>query len=501
MPREKIGQIRSVILHAEDLLNCSYEDLARMFLARYLQIEHPFNDIDMIRKTFIEQVLLDIKNGNLKIDNSPFKKAEEVPTLFEKFIEFIVFKVLHLHYEPKAVYYKIYSECFRQTRTIHNNIKNLNNDIHSLKNKLKKYKETSKSQNITPDDIQQTNTDIELAKHLLEQNESTLKEIGKFLIDKPTLNRIIFTKCLTPLFYRQDPPRFYNFHGNEKLLKKRDWKGLIYEFTKHFGSELTPEHFNSLNFEGLSTELSNLMTKKKLVNDIKTNVREHHITLKKEREITDCVNSYKDGYELSAAHLVPAIIEGLCHELCQELGLNSDKVGLRAKLKMVSERAYLDIFDYEFLIFMLTVYRNQMAHGGSLADGEYKYIPKLMMLALHRFTNHIIWNVGTPSNIRLFHLQQILKIDINDFRRIDRTIQLLILLEKQKIPAFYNVEKEIEVLKSLLNSRTYISHIKNIYEDKDISPEINRIKLTMMLNKNGVKGIDFKKYAKKKKTK
>ncbi len=500
MPKEKLSLIRRELLYQTNFIVSSYEELTESFLEKYLRIKNPYTNLEKTRQSFITKINHDVNSGNLKAENKPFKSKSEVPRYFKQFVKFISLKVLHLQHEPKTIYSNIYNYCNHQAEQIKSNIENLNTALKTLNTKEQKsIEENNNAGDNSDSEIHQIKIDIELIKHLLEQNNLTLEEIGLFLLNQEKISTIVRGKCISPQSYESLSNPWYTFHENEYLLQKRDWKELIFNFIWYFPYPIREEYFLSLNPNGLREELLNVITKEKLYKEIVAGISKHHLTNKKSKLIFDCINSYKDGYELSAAHLVPAIIEGLIYELCIELdikqkSLKNQTAGLRAKLKMLSEKNSLDIFDYEFLMFIMTIYRNQMAHGGNLSDGEYQYIPVLLMLMLHRFINVIIHKIRTPLNIRLYYLNKINDYnDPNDFRRMYAVI-FFVLEDKVAIPEIYNKDSEVNAAYSMLHTKSYISFIKNILDDEEITSLIDRVELIKILAKNKVKGIDFKMY-------
>jgi hypothetical protein len=499
MPKEKVSLIRRELLYQPNFITSSYEELTESFLEKYLRIKNPYTNLAKTRQSFITKINDDVNSGNLKAENKPFKSKSEVPHYFKQFVQFISLKVLHLKHEPKTIYSNIYNYCNLQAEQIKSNIENLNTDLKTLKNKEQKSTGVNKAGD-NDIEIHQIKIDIALIKHLLEQNNSTLEEIGLFLLNQKKITTIVRTYCISPQFYESLPNSWYTFHENEYLLQKRDWKKLIFHFIQFFPYPIREDYFLSLNPTGMRTELLNVMSKEKLCNEILESTSKHHITNRKKAIISDCVNSYKDNHEIAAANLVPAIIEGLIYELCIELkikdkGLINQKLGLGAKLKMLSEKNSMGIFDYEFLMFILTIYRNQMAHGVNLSSGEYQYIPILLMLMLHRFVNEIIHKINTPLNISLYYLNRIKSYkDSNDFRKMYDIMSYL--MEEKVIPPIYNKENEVKAVHSILHSQDFLNFIKKVLDNPEISATVDRKKIVEVLAKNKVKGIDFKKYRK-----
>lgn len=135
--------------------------------------------------------------------------------------------------------------------------------------------------------------------------------------------------------------------------------------------------------------------------------RENAYLLRKAEVIDHIVERFTARDYISLSHIVPPLIEGTFHSICDSLGLRAAKL-MKAALNQVVDRIkeQTDAIGMEYLLFLMPIRRNLIAHGRELdvtyrefAIGFLVDIDLLLIVAKHRTLpwNNLLRIVRQPS--------------------------------------------------------------------------------------------------------
>lgn len=176
-------------------------------------------------------------------------------------------------------------------------------------------------------------------------------------------------------------------------------------------------------------------------------IQDHHILDARKEILNETLNIYQAGSKMMFATAVPSIIEGILHDLCILVGEQENNLlreGFQYKLDKLQE--YLGIeLHYEYYSFRFRLFRNKVSHG-RLTKKDVDELADLLLLDLYQ-----ICKLVSTDKLNLNHKRFVIhelnqNLAVPDFKYL---MQYL-LLDNIEIPAFYQLEEQIEEVEKLI---------------------------------------------------
>lgn len=159
---------------------------------------------------------------------------------------------------------------------------------------------------------------------------------------------------------------------------------------------------------------------------------------------------------------VPSIIEGIFHDLCILIGEKENnllKEGFQYKLDKLHGYLGTEMY-YEYYSFRFRLFRNKVSHG-RLSKTDVDELADLLLLDLYQICR-IVYSDRLDMNHKRHVVDELNKnLAKPDYKYLMRYI----LLDKIKIPAFYNLEKQIEEIEKLIIGNDFWNYLDEQVKD------------------------------------
>lgn len=191
--------------------------------------------------------------------------------------------------------------------------------------------------------------------------------------------------------------------------------------------------------------LTKYIVDEKIIFSFNNLIQDYHILDARKEILNETLNIYQVGSKMMFTTAVPSIIEGILHNLCILVGEQENNLlreGFQYKLDKLQE--YLGIeLHYEYYSFRFRLFRNRVSHG-RLTKKDVNELADLLLLDLYQICK-LVSTDKLDLNHKRFVIHELNQnIAVPDFKHL---MQYL-LLDNIEIPAFYQLEEQIEEVES-----------------------------------------------------
>jgi hypothetical protein len=470
MAKESLNKIKvknfSVIVEKLEenglLYRCDFSQLAKHFLLNFLDINKIFQaDFTVIRDKYLENIEFESMKKEVNKECDSFmdeiqrKRIQDIENACRSesdFYKFICKEYLHLNNEPKDELLTAYTEARKDIIEIDNNIENIQNLI-----------ETIKKNNVTIEKQEK----IPILEYYKKHNEQAKEDVYDFLknkIEKYALYRS-YENSLSSGFLRIANNLKYQYSWKRKAYKPHYPDDLI----NKFGELLVPE-YRSLSeiYHNNKKEFRNYLTKyisdNQIIQSIKDLLYRHYILNIREDIVLEALNIYQNGAKIMFANAIPTIIEGIFHDLCILIGEDDNQLlnnGFQYKLEKLKNILGHEMC-YEYYAFRFRLFRNKVAHG-RMTKTDVEKMSDLLLLDLYHICK-LVFSSKIELNKKLSLIE---KINNNSTSPEYNDILKYILLDKIKIPSFYNLTDKLSVIDNIINSDVFWNFINEEFKKED----------------------------------
>lgn len=175
-------------------------------------------------------------------------------------------------------------------------------------------------------------------------------------------------ECLTysyrfrnPITFNYDPHYLkeidYRFH----LLPAPNYRQAIGQIRDWYEQRHVSDEFN---------QISEAYIQRNIAPELKNASLYNHFISNKRECVVHILERFQSQDYISLAHILPSIIEGVFHDICESIGLKAailEKASLTDALKTIQATA--NPIGIEYMLFIFPIRRNRIAHGRNLDEG------------------------------------------------------------------------------------------------------------------------------------
>ncbi|WIF60556.1 hypothetical protein QN095_13025 [Enterobacter cloacae] len=152
--------------------------------------------------------------------------------------------------------------------------------------------------------------------------------------------------------------------------------------------------------------------------------------------------------------MLPMQIEGIFHDICSEIGIDESRLDISSindKLRILQNNI-LNFIYFEYYSFKFPVIRNIVAHG-KLVEADLEQEAILLILDLLP-----VCEMSVSQDIPVFKKIKLINASLNnDFKSLIEYVEL----KDVFVPAFYNLDNDILIVESKLQSNEFWAYLRN----------------------------------------
>ncbi|QCE29022.1 hypothetical protein [Enterobacter bugandensis] len=179
-----------------------------------------------------------------------------------------------------------------------------------------------------------------------------------------------------------------------------------------------------------------------------------HIINKRRDVLSAIISHYLNRDYVSVVNMLPMQIEGIFHDICSEIGIDESRLDISSindKLRILQNNI-LNFIYFEYYSFKFPVIRNIVAHG-KLVEADLEQEAILLILDLLP-----VCEMSVSQDIPVFKKIKLINASINnDFKSLIEYVEL----KDVFVPAFYNLDNDILIVESKLQSNEFWAYLRN----------------------------------------
>jgi hypothetical protein len=426
------------------IFRLNFHQISKRFLTPFLSV-NPFSvDFDVLKVEYLLQVGYkiteeNIENGSLQtsINKKLRQELEAALQNEESFHKYICKHYFDLVKEPKEALLDAFNRAQSDINTIDNTLLNIQNKLVEIE----KRKDTNEMQTHKP-----------ILSYYRDHNQIAKDEILRFMKDE--IQQYALSGCyghslLSSLMGRVP----YNYHWNPKSFTPSEPNVLLNKFEilsiQELGDLVKMDREDKDRFQEYVTEF---IHREEIIFDIREWLDRHHVLNQRKEIIQDALSLYQSGAKSMFSLVIPAIIEGVFHDLCLLTGETENDLlqhGLKHKLECL-HRTLGTFLYYEYYAFSFRLFRNKAAHG-RLSKQDVNEVADMLLLDLYHVCK-LVFSDRFKLNHKLFVIDELNKTLANpDYKYL---IEYL-LLSKTEVPSFYQVDAKTQEAEKLLGSEGF----------------------------------------------
>ncbi|KIP26660.1 hypothetical protein P4V71_25935 [Bacillus thuringiensis] len=256
----------------------------------------------------------------------------------------------------------------------------------------------------------------------------------------------------------------YPFRGNEKEYKITVFAGLDYKFNHMTIMENLELKSNYIHDKKKFHDLVDIyINSNDFCNDILSIIEGNHI-LNKRVMIKKAIDVYIEGRMELFCQIIPLQIEGLIYDYCIELGISPSKIDRVPFDKKLEELVAIDknFKCHEYFMYDFIELRNTAAHGRLHDDMNYKDTANMLILDLLYLCKFVNSSSATAVNRMIKLVKEIERENtLNDEWDAEyKVLEFINEYRKERLPTFYDTNKEIQKIVEYAHSEDFIKYIK-----------------------------------------
>jgi len=430
-------------LKEEDLIfRCSFAQIAKHFLGNFLPVNTFAADFTTLKESYVDIVKTD-KKPALKIGDKEMLLEDDIPEKEQQFYKYICKKYLDLQKEPKEALLDAYEQAIQDFKEIDETLINIQSRLDEI---------TKKND---PLEIQEEKPLLYYYQKHNQEAKDTILHFLKYDIKQYALSESYEQSFLSAFILRIP----YNYRWNPKMYKPRTPN----IFDNKFGELLLEEHRDLEKLyrndrPAFNSYLAHYITEQDILFSITDLLHKHHVLAQRAETINEALFIYKQSAKIMFTSAAPTIIEGIFHDLCLMAGIPENELmqsssGFQFKLDKLNDLLGLPL-SYEYYSFQFRLLRNKVAHG-RLSKTDVNEMADLMLLDLLHVCK-LVFNTKFGLNQKLFLIDELYKT-----REKPEYKYLLeyILLDKVKIPSFYELDEKMKAVEALIEDESFWSFL------------------------------------------
>ena len=434
----EISAIFNKMKNSGSIFNMDFAQISKHLLKEFLPV-NPFKvGYDELIKSYLNHI--DFHKEETFQDLSVIKKeglleAIKFESTFHQHICKTFFDLVKL---PKDELLEEYGKTINDLKIVERTLNDIKNELQEITNR-------------------NNSTEIQKEKPILyyyqKHNEEAKNSILSFLINdiKGYCLNNCYDKSLWGSMLMWNVP--YNYRWNPRSYEPKPPNDLANKFRElpiNMFSEIDRDYKE--NKPKFSSFLNDYINNEEIVFSINNLIQYNHLLNSRKEILIETLNIYVNGSKIMFATAVPSIIEGLFHDLCILFGEKEEELlsqGFQFKLDKLHKYLDVDLY-YEYYSFRFRLFRNKVSHG-RLTKEDVDEMADLLLLDLYHVCK-LLFTDKLDLNHKRFVIDELSKnLSKPDFKYLMKYI----LLEHIAVPNFYELDKKMEEIESLIKGENF----------------------------------------------